>query len=195
MGHVPPLREPAPHVTTERRYVAFVRNVMIGREGLHRQVLLDCFIDAGAQAPRSYVSTGNVSFSAADAAVPQLAATVEDSIESVIGRREEVFMRSIRSLDRLVESDPFSMSPYPDLVERTVSFVRQGTDLTGLDIPRESPSGRVCIFAATDTEILSAGRKVDGHTEGAGGLVERMLGARVTSRAWSTVTRIANRPE
>ena len=46
------------------RQAAFVRNVMIGREGLHRQVLLDVVERAGGRAPRSYISTGNVTFDA-----------------------------------------------------------------------------------------------------------------------------------
>lgn len=167
---------------------------MIGREGLHRQVLLDLFSDAGAEAPRSYISTGNVSFSAPEADLPQLIASVEDGIAAVIGRPEEVFVRTIQALEDLAVSDPFADSPYPDTVERTVSFVPPGTDLSALVIPTESRSGRVCMFAATEHEVLSAGRSVGGRTEGAGGLVERTLGARITSRAWSTVRRIINDP-
>ncbi|MGI9528598.1 MAG: DUF1697 domain-containing protein [Acidimicrobiia bacterium] len=176
------------------RHIGFVRNVMIGREGLHRQVLLDLFSNAGAEAPRSYISTGNISFSAPDTELPGLIASVEEGIAGVIGRSEEVFVRRIRSLEQLVASDPFAGSPYPDTVERTVSFVPHGTDLGALALPIESQSGRVCVFAATEHEILSAGRSLGGRTQGAGGFVERTLGCRVTSRAWSTVTRIVDNP-
>ena len=180
--------------TDAARHVGFVRNVMIGREGLHRQVLLDLFSDAGAEAPRSYISTGNVSFSATEAELPELISSVEEGIAAVIGRPEEVFVRSIRSLEDLAASDPFVGSPYPETVERTVSFVPPGTDLGALAIPAESRSGRVCMFRATEREVLSAGRRVGGRTEGAGGLVERKLGCRITSRAWSTILRIVDSP-
>lgn len=167
---------------------------MIGREGLHRQVLLDLFSDAGATAPRSYISTGNISFSAASGAIGQIVETVEQGIEAVIGRREEVYVRSMESLVDLVASTPFTAAPYSDVVERTVTFIPPDTDLRGFEVPIESPSGRVCVFAATEHEILSAGRSVDGRTQGAGGFVERLLGSRVTSRAWSTIERIVNNP-
>ena len=176
------------------RHVGFVRNVMIGREGLHRQVLLDLFSDAGAEAPRSYISTGNVSFSIPETDLPHLIASVEEGIATIIGRPEEVFVRRIRSLEHLVASDPFAGSPYPDTVERTVSFLPPDADLSTLVLPVESRSGRVCMFATTEEEVLSAGRSVGGRTEGAGGLVERTLGCRITSRAWSTVLRIVENP-
>ncbi|MGI9528819.1 MAG: DUF1697 domain-containing protein [Acidimicrobiia bacterium] len=180
--------------TVAARHVGFVRNVMIGREGLHRQVLLDLFSDAGGQAPRSYISTGNISFSAPESDLPLLIASVEEGIAAVIGRHEEVFVRRISALERIVASDPFAGSPYPDTVERTVSFLPSDIDLSVVSLPVESTSGRVSVFGATKTELFSAGRSVGGRTQGAGGLVERMLGCRITSRAWSTVLRIVDRP-
>jgi len=168
---------------------------MIGREGLHLQVLLDLFEAAGAGAPRSYISTGNVSFSAADPAVHEIAADVENGIESVIGRREPVYVRTIKSLVEMDVRDPFASTPFPDAIERTVSFVPEGIDPFGLELPVESPSGRLCIFAATHGEVLSVGRRVGGRSQGAGGFVERALECRVTSRAWSTVVRIVDMPE
>jgi len=44
------------------RYVALIRNVMIGRAGLDRDALLQIFAGAGAMDPRSHLATGNVSF-------------------------------------------------------------------------------------------------------------------------------------
>ena len=57
---------------------------MIGREGLHREVLLDLFDTAGAGTPRSYISTGNVSFSSPATALADIAASVEEGIEASI---------------------------------------------------------------------------------------------------------------
>ena len=195
MDHFSTVRRPPQKVSkANHRYCAFVRNVMIGREGLHREVLLDLFDSAGAGTPRSYISTGNVSFSSQVTALPDIAASVEEGIDATIGRSEPIFIRPMSHLADLVADDPFADAPYDDAVERTVSFLPADTDPSHLELPLEATSGRVSIFAATTTEILSVGRSVGGRTQGAGGFVERELGCRVTSRAWSTVLSIVDNP-
>lgn len=177
------------------RHAAFVRNVMIGREGLHRTVLLDVFGDAGADDPRSYISTGNVTFTAQDTEVDVITGRIEAGIAGVIGRREDVFVRSIARLRALERMDPFAAAPFSDAVERTVSFTNVTLDPDDLELPIESRRGDLAIFLATPSEVFSAARLVDGRTTGAGGLVEKVVGSRVTSRAWSTVLRILADPD
>jgi uncharacterized protein (DUF1697 family) len=175
------------------RFVAFVRNVMIGREGLHRVVLLDLFEGAGAGTPRSYISTGNVTFSTRPTDLGAITRAVETGIEHIIGRREPVFVRSISYLLELVDSDPFAAAPYPDPYECTASFLLHPTDLP--DLPVESPRGDVSVFAGTNRELFAVNRMVDGRTGGAGGMIEKLLGEPVTTRSWNTVRRVVDDPE
>ena len=86
-------------------FVAFVRAVMIGREGLHRQVLLDMFARAGATDAVSYISTGNVSFSADAIAVATIVDRVEADLEQLLGRPTPLFVRSCDALVELVAGD------------------------------------------------------------------------------------------
>ncbi len=166
---------------------------MIGREGLHRTVLLDLFADAGADDPRSYISTGNVTFTADCDEVERVAAAVEAGIEHVIGRREELFVRSVASLTELVAEAPFDGSPYPDPYERTVTFLPRPMSLPTL--PLESRRGDVSVFAARAAELFAVNRLIDGRTGGAGGMIEKALGVRVTTRSWNTVLRVETDPE
>ncbi|NNF87929.1 MAG: DUF1697 domain-containing protein [Acidimicrobiia bacterium] len=181
---------PASGVKT--RYVGFVRNVMIGREGLHRPVLVEIFRAAGAAEPRSYISTGNISFSAQDKDVSDMTGTVEDRIAEVIGRHEPVFVRSVDYLRDLVASDPFATSPVSDPVDRTVSFTRD--PLGDIELPVWSRRADVALFRATEREVFAVGRLVDGRTSGGGGLVEKTIGQPVTTRSWNTVLRIVADP-
>ncbi|MEZ5298123.1 MAG: DUF1697 domain-containing protein [Ilumatobacteraceae bacterium] len=66
-------------------HVAFVRAVMIGREGLHRPVLLDMFERAGGSEATSYISTGNVSFPADPESIGELVELVEADLEQLLG--------------------------------------------------------------------------------------------------------------
>ena len=163
---------------------------MIGREGLHRSVLVEIFHTAGATDARSYISTGNVSFSAPPRALAAITSRAEDRIADVIGRPEPVFVRSVDYLSKLVASDPFSSSPFPDPVERTVSFTQSPIDPGGIDLPVWSHRTDVALFGATAGEVFAVGRLIDGTGGGGGGLVERTIGQAVTTRSWNTVLRI-----
>ena len=45
-------------------HVAFLRNVMIGRKGLERELLIRTFVACGASSAVSVLATGNVVFEA-----------------------------------------------------------------------------------------------------------------------------------
>ena len=176
------------------RYVGFVRAVMVGRDGLDRATLLDCFERSGAARARSYISTGNVTFDAASRSVSAIARRTEEAIEAVVGRRTEVMVRSIAHLEDLTADAPFERSPVTDPVEREVSFLSEPIDPAELDLPIISPGGHLTIFHATPGEVFCSGREIEGRRKGAGGFVERLLGQRVTSRAWTTVLRVTADP-
>ncbi len=168
---------------------------MIGREGMHRAVLLEIVGQSGGAHPRSYISTGNVTFSAEPYDISRIVDRVERAITAVLGRTEPFFVRSVAHLEDLVASDPFSGSPFPDAVEHVVSFLHAPIDPKALHLPTYSRRGDICLFSATRWEVFGVARMVDGRTSGPGGLVERTLDQRVTSRAWGTVVRVATDPD
>ena len=84
---------------------------MIGREGLHRQVLLDIFSEAGATHPVSYISTGNVSFEVSPDRLEAVVEEVAHEISEVVARPTEVFVRSESDLRSMVASDPYADQP------------------------------------------------------------------------------------
>lgn len=177
------------------RYVGLVRAVMVGRDGLDRATLVDCFERSGAVAPRSHISTGNVTFSADRDDVARVTTAAEQAIEAVVGRRTEVYVRSIAYLERLVDSDPFAASPVPDSDQHEVSFTYEPIDPDDLDLPIVSTGGYLTVFHATPGEIFCDGREIDGRRRGGGGFVERLLDQRLTTRAWRTVLRVVEDPE
>jgi uncharacterized protein (DUF1697 family) len=174
-------------------YVAFVRAVMIGREGLHRQVLLDVFADSGAQRAASYISTGNVSFELADDdQLDELVDTVERGVTGVVGRETEVFVRSIDELSAIHRRQPFAATPFPEFQDAIVIMFRDRVP-ERLRLPIESPRGDWVVFAAGPREVFAVVRDVDGRRQSPGGVIERLAGERMTSRAWSTIDRIVTK--
>ncbi len=85
---------------------------MVGREGLHREVILDAFLQAGAADPASHLATGNVSFDADPADIPALTQRAGAGLGAVVGRKIEVFVRSVDEL-REVDADAiYSTAPF-----------------------------------------------------------------------------------
>lgn len=162
---------------------------MIGREGLHRTVLLEAVAAAGGENPVSYVSTGNVTFDLEPDQVAELQSGLEDRIASVIGRHEPVFIRTFAALAEMHERNPFEPPPFADVHERVVTFCPMPVAEL-LDLPFVTERSDLSIFAAAGSELFSANRLVAGRTRAPGGIIERMLGTRVTTRAWSTIERI-----
>jgi uncharacterized protein (DUF1697 family) len=171
------------------RYVGFVRNVMVGRSGLSRDVLLGAFRDAGGADPVSYLATGNVSFDATEATLAQVIGSVETTVAEVLDRHEPVFVRGLSHLAGLVAVRPFAAFDRLDVRERCVTFLPDGQTWTHR-LPFSPPRNDVTLIAANGACVFSVTRLVGGRPGTAGPIVERELGEPVTTRNWNTVERI-----
>ncbi len=165
------------------RRIAFVRAIMIGREGLHREVVLGLFRDAGAIEPRNHLATGNISFTALSDDISTITGHVEAGIASIVGRPKPIFVRALDHLEGLVSADPFRDAPDGG-ADREVIFLPAKP--SRIELPLLSRSGCTSVFASNGTELFAVGHP----GEGPGALVERALGAPVTVRAWSTIQKI-----
>src|ERR1700722_16254740 len=134
------------------RSVAFIRHVMVGRQGLTRDVLLRIFLDAGADEPVSHLATGNVSFGLAEHP-RRLQTAVEQGIERVTGHREPVFIRTIAELRRQIARRPLADPPIDDVYERCVTFTAH--PVKGLTLPMTNGRGDAVVFAVNGREIYS----------------------------------------
>ena len=172
-----------------RRFAGFVRNVMVGRNGLSAEVLLELVAKAGGHEPRSHLATGNLTFSASPELLEVIRAGIEDSVDSVLGRRENVFIRSVASLASAVRSDPFAEMMADDVYERCVTFV-PAEPRVSLLLPMQTPRGDVVLFACRAGGVLSITRRISGRPGQPGRFLESTTGTRVTTRNWNTIERI-----
>jgi len=172
-----------------QRFAGFVRNVMVGRAGLSADVLLRAVEHAGGEAPRNHLATGNVSFSASPGGLDAITAQLEEAIAAVIGRREDVFVRSIDSLAIEVGSEPFAHVMADDVYERCVTYFRITAPMT-LELPMRTPRGDAVLFASGPGQVLSITRLIAGRPGQPGRVVESAMGVRATTRNWNTIERI-----
>ena len=170
------------------RFVGLVRNVMLGREGLHRNVLLGLLDAAGGRNGVSRLTTGNLVFDAAPAQLDAVVQRLEAGIAAVIGRREPVVVRKAAWLSDFVAGDPFAGFPL-DRWELAVAFLPlRTTPLDPAAVPRIDGLEAV---AVRPHELLMAGRR-DVRRPGATFLLPRPWRDEATTRAWSTVQRLAS---
>src|SRR3954466_13740607 len=80
---------------------------MLGREGLHRDVLLSIVESAGGSAVRNHLTTGNVTFTAPAARAGDVGRRAEAGIAAILGRHEPVVLRDLGWLAAFVEDHPF----------------------------------------------------------------------------------------
>jgi uncharacterized protein (DUF1697 family) len=172
-----------------QRFAGFVRNVMVGRNGLSAEVLRELVAKAGGHDPRSHLATGNLTFSASPELLELIRAGIENSLESVLGRREEVFIRSVASLASAVRSDPFAEMMADDVYERCVTFVPTEPSVS-LSLPMQAPRGDAVLFDCLAGGVLSITRLISGRPGQPGRFLESTLGLRVTTRNWNTIERI-----
>jgi uncharacterized protein (DUF1697 family) len=169
------------------RYVGLVRNVMLGREGLHRDVLLRLVDDAGGRSAESHLTTGNLTFEAAPAQLDAVVRRLEDGIAEVIGRHEPVVVRTAAWIRDLVAGDPFAAFP-ADWWELAVAFLAlRAAPLDPAAVPRIDGLEAV---AVRPHELLIAGLR-DVRRPGATYLLPRPWRDEATTRSWSTVQRLA----
>lgn len=173
-----------------RTFVAFVRAVMIGREGLHRDVLLAMFEQAGATSSASHMATGNVSFTLDPGRLDTIVARVESDLERLLDRPTPLFVRSLDDLVELVDADPFASAPFDDVYARLVTFLPTSVPAS-LALPLMAPNEDWVVFAAGPGELFSVTRAwPDRQPQDPGGVIQRTAGAPVTTRAIGTIEHI-----
>ncbi len=162
---------------------------MVGREGLHREVILDAFLQAGAADPASHLATGNVSFDADPADIPALTQRAGAGLGAVVGRKIEVFVRSVDEL-REVDADAiYSTAPFPPR-DRLVTYFHEPPNFGDAEIPGLIQEDRTAVLVIDGSDVYSVARELDGKVGAPGGILEKLSGQRVTTRAWATVEKI-----
>lgn len=169
------------------RWLALVRNVMIGREGLHRELLLELVEAGGGISPRSFLATGNIAFSAKVSDIDRVVNALEEQMEGVLGRHEPVIVRSMDWLGNLVATEPFSGYADQDWVLEVCLLPRSAPTILA---DRLADSKRTVLVQIRDRELLTARPPRGADRPHGNRLLERATGQRATARGWSTLQRI-----
>ena len=154
---------------------------------LQMPALKRCLETAGFTNVKTVLSSGNVVFDAPSSPSGKLEAELERALEKAVGRRFLIFVRSVASLERLLESEPYSAFRLPRGSKRVVTFLR--TKRTAkLKLPIAFDGAR--ILAISGAEVLSAYVPRPSNPAFMR-LIEKTFGNEVTTRTWETVTKVS----
>lgn len=173
------------------QWVGLVRNVMLGREGLSRDALLELGRESGGGDVRSHLTTGNLTFAAPEDGIGAVVAGLESGLERLLGRREMVAVRPLAWLRGLVAEDRFASYPGQDW-ETEVAFLSH--DAAPLDPVGPDALGdprRTVLVEVRPREVLAARPRTGGSRPHVNRLLEQASGLPATARGWSTLQRLA----
>jgi len=168
-----------------RRYAAFLRGVSPMNAKMPE--LKRCFEAAGFADVKTLLSSGNVVFSAKTADEAALARKAEAAMQKQLGRCFMTIVRSVDSLQAMLEADPYAQFRLAAGSKRVVTFL--------LEPPKKRPALPIeldgaRILCVRGCEVFSA------YVPGPRGpvfmtLIEKTFGKDVTTRTWETVKKAA----
>jgi len=167
------------------RYVAFLRGVSPTNANMAE--LRRCLENAGYSNVKTVLASGNVVFDANSRSATALAAEIEAAMAKDLGRSFMTIVRSSKSLQALIEADPFARHRLPAHAKRVVTFLR---------VPHK---GKISLPIEVDgAKILAVrgGEAFTAYVPSPKGpvfmtLIEKTFGKDVTTRTWDTVQKCA----
>lgn len=176
------------------RFVAFLRNVNLGQpKSPSRAQLENAFQQAGTDNAASFLSNGTLVYTAPGRrAAEQMAKQARETLRAQCGMSEPIFVHGLADLADLAAGDPFAAFRRTDYTERAISFFerRAGAKLRA---PLESERGDCLVFRIEAGLALSLMRTIGGKTGYPTPVLEKALGAPVTTRSWRTIERLLDR--
>lgn len=176
-------------------YVALLRGINVG--GTNRLPMGDLarmFEDAGGQAVRTYIQSGNVIFVSTPSESQRIREMVTATVRDTMGTPIPIILRSIQELTHVVAENPF-LSESQDLRTLHVGFLADPPPagmVSCLDPNRSPPDA----FAVRGNEIYLHLPNGMARTRITTAYLERTLATQATFRNWRTVLsllRIASR--
>jgi uncharacterized protein (DUF1697 family) len=171
--------------------VAFLRGInMIGHRPIKMQAVQKAFEQAGFKNVKTVGASGNVVFDASDVNRLTVTKRIERVLEKTSGHHIKVALRTVHEIQTLADSQPFRRIRPARYTKFLVTFLA-GKSKHTLQIPCASPEQDFKIIRVSGGEgcslaFLSPKRMRTGVLS----FMETTFGRDVTTRNWSTVSKI-----
>jgi uncharacterized protein (DUF1697 family) len=174
------------------RYTAFLRAINTTGRYIKMQDLCQYIIDLGFFEVETFISSGNVIFSAPSEEREELESRIEAQILDKFGFDSPTFIRTAEQLRQIAEMDPFSkMNPQEETIDY-VSFLKEEPSLEKKAklLGYSSEFDRLHIDAH---EVYWRRSMKHGNPRFSGATMEKVLKAPATLRNMKTIKRMVER--
>jgi len=174
-------------------YAAFLRGINVGGHKLVKMdALKKAFESLGFTNVQTLLASGNVIFQAPPMSASVLTKQLEEKLKKTFGFEISVLIRSIKELQRLDKTKPFAGVKVTPQTRLFVTFLTE-KPASSLKIPYVSPGGNFKILRASKREVCSV-LTITNLRRGMQfmAILDREFGRMITTRSWSTITRILN---
>jgi len=170
-------------------YVAFIRNVMHGRKGITKDLLVQAFEKNGAETVASHLTTGNLSFQLRESNVRAFKQNVEKELQLILTKPEPVFIYSEQELSLIDFDEIFRDYQSEDIYERCITFVENNFILND-SLPIQLANNSLEIIRIDKHLVFSVTRLHNGRPGSPNKWVEKNTRQSASSRNINTVIRI-----
>jgi uncharacterized protein (DUF1697 family) len=175
------------------KYAAMIRGIGPGNPNMKGAKLAEAFASCGFTNVRPFLGSGNVLFESEITDVAQLEAMAEAALPRLLGFSRDVLIRSEAELQKIVDAAPFGELKHENSGKTylTVTFFKSPPK----DLPKlpHHPEGKSFhIITEVDGAICSVVDLTTGKTPDLMAWLERQYGKQITTRTWSTITRLLN---
>lgn len=177
--------------TVSMKYVAFLRGInMIGHRPVKMSVVQKIFEDLGFQNIKTIGASGNVLFETSKEHHIARSKEIQETLENATGHSMKVVLRTVPEVESLVKLNPFkgiTISPHTKFL---ITFLSE-TPKHKITIPYTSPENDFKVLQLLPNEVCSvAFLSPSRQRTGVLSFLEKEFGKGVTTRNWSTITKL-----
>ncbi len=171
-------------------YVALLRAVNVGGASTIRMEALSALLtQLGFRGVRTLLQSGNVVFEAGSQGAEALERQLERAVETKLGVRTDVLVRSSSEWDSIIARNPFPNQAREEPSRLVVTALKEPPQDTGWRALRTAIRGPE-VTAGAGREAYIVYPNGQGRSKLTINVIERALGTRGTSRNWNTVLRV-----
>jgi uncharacterized protein (DUF1697 family) len=175
------------------RYIAFLRAINVGGHVVKMERLRELFTTMKLSEVETFIASGNVIFTTSARDVRALEGRIEASLQTSLGYRVAVFLRSAEELAGVVARAPSRNASWP--VEATSLYI--GFLAAGVD---EERAQRVAALSTSTDELQLVDRELYWYVRDrfsdskiTGAKLERVIDGEITIRNVTTVRKLAEK--
>jgi len=172
------------------KYAAMIRGIGPMNPNMRGEKLAEAFESCGFSNIRPFLGSGNVLLESGITDTDKLETMAEAALPRLLGFEREVFIRSTEDLQKIVDANPFGDLKHENSGKTylTVTFFKTPPK----DLPKlpYKPDGKAFELIANVNGLCCVTDLTAGKTPDLMAWLERQYGKRLTTRTWSTVTRM-----